>query len=70
MVRVLVVVLVGHEPFIDSKDATGLENAKNFRVNGREGWRMDCGFDCVDGVKRVVRKGHLLVLQLVTSGIR
>ena len=60
MVRVLVVVGVGHEPLVDAKDAAGFKDAVNLRVNPFEGWSVHGGFDGVDGIKGGIGEGHLL----------
>ena len=60
VVRVLVVVGIGHEPFVDAKDAAGFEDAVDLGVDTFEGGGMDGGFDGVDGVKGGIGEGHLL----------
>lgn len=57
---VVVVVVVGHEPFIHAKDTAGLEDAEDFTVDAFELGSVDGGLDGVDGVEGVIRKGHLL----------
>ena len=60
MVRVLVIVGIGHEPFVDAKDAAGLEDAVDLGIYTFEGGSVDGSFDGVDGVKGVIGEGHLL----------
>ena len=60
MVWVLVVVGIGHEPFVHTKDAAGFEDAVYLGVDTFEGGSVDGGFDGVDGVKGGVWEGHLL----------
>lgn len=63
--RVGIVVRVGHEPFVDAKDAARFEDAEDLRVDTLQGGGVHGGFDGVDGVEGIVREGHLLV-----TGIR
>ena len=58
--RILVVVGIGHEPFVDAKDAARFEDAVNLRVDPFEGGSVDGGFDGVDSVKGGIGEGHLL----------
>ena len=60
VVRVGVVVGVGHEPFVDAEDAAGLEDAEDLAVDAFEGRGVDGGFDGVDSVEGIRGKGHLL----------
>lgn len=60
MVLVGVVVVVGHEPFVDAEDAAGFEDAVDLGVDAFEGGGMDGCFDGVDGVEAVFWEGHLL----------
>ena len=60
VVGVVVVVLVGHEPFVDTKDTAGLENAEDLAVDTLERWCVDSGLDGVDSIERVVGERHLL----------
>ena len=60
MLDVVVIVVVGHEPFIDTKCSTGLEDTEDFAVDAFEGWGVDGCFDGVDCVEGVVWEGHLL----------
>ena len=61
MARVVVIVVVCHEPFVDAEDAAGLEDAEDLGVDAFEGGGVDGGFDCVDCVEGVFGEGHLLV---------
>ena len=56
MLGVGIVVLVGHQPFVDAEDAAGLEDAEDLRVDAFEGRRVHGGFDGVDGVERIGRE--------------
>jgi hypothetical protein len=60
VVGVVVVVLVRHQPLVDTEDTTGLENAEDLAVNALKRWCVNSGFDGVDGIERVVRERHLL----------
>lgn len=60
MVRVLVVVGIGHEPFVDAKDAAGFEDAVDLGVDTFKRGSVDGGFDGIDGIKRCIGKRHLL----------
>jgi hypothetical protein len=60
VVRVVVVVLVRHEPLIDAKDTTGLEDAEDLAVDTLEGGCVHSSLDSVDSVEGVVRERHLL----------
>lgn len=59
VVQVVVVVLVGHEPLVDAKDAAGLEDAEDLAVDALERGGVDGSLDGVDGVERVVGEAHL-----------
>jgi len=53
VVGVVVVVGVGHKPFVDAEDATRFEDAVDLGVDAFEGGGVDGGFDGVDGVEGV-----------------
>ena len=55
-----VVVLVRPDPFVEPKGATWLQYAMDLRVDGVEGRGVDCGLDCVDGVKGVFQESDIL----------
>lgn len=55
-----VVIFVGHDPFKDPKGAPGLQYAINLRVDGLERRGVDCGLNCIDGVKGIFRKMDIL----------
>ena len=57
---ILVVVAIGHEPFVDTEHAAGFEDAIDLGVDPFEGGSVDGGFDGVDGVEGVGWEGHLL----------
>jgi hypothetical protein len=59
VVRIVVVVFVGHQPLVDAEDAAGLENAEDLAVDALETGSVDGGLDGVDGVEGVVREVHL-----------
>lgn len=60
VVLVVVVVLVGHEPLVDAKDAAGLEHAVDLAVDALQRGGVHSGLDGVDAVEGVIREGHLL----------
>ena len=60
MVRVLIIVGIGHEPFVDAKDAARFEDAVDLGIDTFKRGGMDGGFDGVDGVKCGIGEGHLL----------
>lgn len=59
VLRVVVVVLVGHEPFVDTENTTRLEHTLDFLVDTDELGRVDSGLDGVDSVEGVVGELHL-----------
>lgn len=64
MAEVVVVVLIGHEPLVDTKDTTGLEDAVDLAVDTLKGRGVDGSLDGVDSVESVLLEGHLLHFQL------
>lgn len=60
VVEVVVVVVVGHEPLVNTKDTTGLEDTEDLAVDALESRGVDSSLDSVDGIKAVVRERHLL----------
>lgn len=56
---VVVVVVVGHEPFIDTKDTTGLEDTVDLAIDTLELGSVDGGLNGVDGIEGVIGEGHL-----------
>lgn len=56
---VLVVVLVGHQPLVDTEGAAGLENAEDLRVDANQLGSVHSSLDGVDGVEAVVGELHL-----------
>lgn len=58
--EIFVVVLFRHDPFVDAKDAAGLEDSEDFGVHVLQGRGVDCGLDSVDRVKGVVFEGDSL----------
>lgn len=56
---VLVVVLVGHEPLVDTEDTTRLEHTLDLLVDSDELGGVDGGLDSVDSVEGVVGELHL-----------
>ncbi len=59
VVKVVVVVIISHEPLVDTKDTTGLEHTEDFAIDALEGGGMDGGLDGIDSIEAVVGKGHL-----------
>ena len=57
---VVVVVVVRHEPFVDTKYAAWFEHAEDLRVDAFKGGGVNSGFDGVDRVERILGEGHLL----------
>ena len=60
VVRIRVVVGVGHEPFVDAEHAAGFQDTEDLAVDAFERGGVDGGFDSVDGVEGIGGKGHLL----------
>ena len=56
---VVVVIVVGHEPLIDTENTTGLEDTVDLTVDTLELGSVDGSLDGVDGIERVVRERHL-----------
>lgn len=57
--EVVVVVVLGHEPLVDTESTTGLEHTVNLAVDALEGGGVDGSLNGVDGVEAVVLEGHL-----------
>ena len=55
-----VIIIVGHEPFIDAKDATRLEDTVDLAVHTFEGGSVHGGFNGIDAVEGVFWERHLL----------
>lgn len=60
--RVVVVVSISHEPFVNTKDTAGLQDAEDLGVDALEGRSMNGGLDGVDCVEGVLGESHLLGL--------
>jgi hypothetical protein len=54
------VVVVGHQPFVDTENSTGLEDLEDLGVDTLKGGGVDGSLDSVNGVERVGRERHLL----------
>jgi hypothetical protein len=54
------IIVVGHEPLVDSEDTAGLQDLEDLAVNTLETGGMDGGLDGVDGIETVGLEGHLL----------
>jgi hypothetical protein len=61
VVRVVVIVVVGHEPLVDTEHTAGLQDAEDLAVDALEGRCVDGGLDGVDCIEGVVGERHLLV---------
>ena len=59
---VVVVVSISHEPFVNTKDTAGLQDAEDLGVNALEGRSVDGSLNGVDGIESVLGEGHLLGL--------
>mmetsp|Transcript_20375 Transcript_20375/g.61011 ORF Transcript_20375/g.61011 Transcript_20375/m.61011 type:complete len:367 (-) Transcript_20375:184-1284(-) len=64
VVLALGVVLVREAPLVTSEDSPGLEHAEDFAVDPRTVRGVASRLDCVDGVERRVREGHLHEVRL------
>lgn len=62
VVGVVVVVSISHEPFVNTEDTAGLQDAENLGVNALEGRSVDGSLNGVDGIESVLGEGHLLGL--------
>lgn len=60
MVGIVVVVVVGHEPFVNTEYTARFEHAEDLAVYTFERGGVDGGFDGVDCVEGVLGEGHLL----------
>lgn len=60
VVKVIVVILLSHEPLVDAEYATRLEDTEDLAVDSLKGGSVDRRLNRVNSVERVVREGHLL----------
>lgn len=67
MFWILVVVFVGHQPFVNTKDTAGLQDTADFAIHALEAGRVNGSLDSIDGVEAVVREGHLHKVTLLES---
>lgn len=59
VLNVALVIVVRHQPLVDTKDTAGLEHAEDLAVDTFELGSVHRGLNGIDGVKCVVREGHL-----------
>ena len=59
VVKVVVVILISHEPLVDTEDATGLQDTEDLAVDTLKSGSVDSGLDGVDGIKGVILETHL-----------
>ena len=64
---VVVVIGVGHQPLVDTKGTTRLEDTEDLAVNALEGGSVAGGLDGIDGVEGVVGERDVLLLELNVS---
>lgn len=78
VLRVVVVILVSHEPLVDTKHTTGLQHTENLLVNTLQLGSVDSRLDGINGIEGVVGEAHLhevtlgeaeLVRQTIALGI-
>lgn len=67
VLEVIIVVLLGHQPLIDTEDTTGLENAEDLAVDTLKSRGVDGSLDGVDGVEAVVGEVHLLLRMMLAE---
>lgn len=59
VVEVVVIVVFGHEPLVDTKDTAGLEHTQDLAVDTRQLRGVDSSLNGVDGIEAVVGEVHL-----------
>jgi hypothetical protein len=62
--EVIIIILVGHEPLIDTENTTRLENSEDLTVDAFEGRGVAGSLNGINSIKAVVREGHLLIKKL------
>ena len=60
VVGVVVVVSISHEPFVNTKDTAGLQDAEDLGVDALERGSVDGSLDGVDCIEGVLGESHLL----------
>jgi hypothetical protein len=59
--EVVIVILIGHEPLINTENATRLKHSEDLAVDTLEGRSVTGSLNGIDSIEAVVREGHLLI---------
>lgn len=59
VLRIVIVILICHQPFVYAEDSTGFQHSEDLLVYALQAWCVHGRFNRVHGVEAVFREAHL-----------